>query len=388
MRKTCLLLIGAGLCSTLTSCFKDEPLNAECDIEQAYVHKDNPLETFFALTDTLVSVPSDVSDITFKVRYSADLTQMAPRFVTTEGATVQPESGSEHDFSGGKTVAYTVTSQDRQWSRVYNVGFKATGTQPDTTEVSSITYGFEHYRLVKGPNQGQIYQWYDLNADGTEETIWATGNAGFNLCMGGNAPEQYPTSPSDDAVSGKAVKLETMSTGLFGQMVNMRIAAGNLFTGVFDVSNALTDAMKATQFGVTFDRKPLRLTGWYKYKAGDKYQDEKGNTVSGKADRGDIYAVLYRNHDSKGNAVVLHGDDVKTNANIVAIAQVGDITGADGWTEFSADFSYTADIDPALLSEQGYSLTIVCTSSVEGASFRGAVGSTMLVDEIKIIWEE
>ena len=37
-------LIGS---STLTSCFKDEPLNAECDIEQAYIHVDNPLgETF------------------------------------------------------------------------------------------------------------------------------------------------------------------------------------------------------------------------------------------------------------------------------------------------------------------------------------------------------
>ena len=30
--------------ATLTSCFKDEPLNAECDIEQAYIHVDNPLE--------------------------------------------------------------------------------------------------------------------------------------------------------------------------------------------------------------------------------------------------------------------------------------------------------------------------------------------------------
>ena len=42
------LLLGAIICGSLTSCFKDEPLNAECDIEQAYVHADDPTEIFFA----------------------------------------------------------------------------------------------------------------------------------------------------------------------------------------------------------------------------------------------------------------------------------------------------------------------------------------------------
>ena len=41
----------------LTSCFKDEPLNAECDIEAAWVHTANPSETFFHSSDTLVNVP-------------------------------------------------------------------------------------------------------------------------------------------------------------------------------------------------------------------------------------------------------------------------------------------------------------------------------------------
>lgn len=41
------------LSTTLTSCFKDEPLNAECDIEQAYIHVDNPEAMFFSKNDTL-----------------------------------------------------------------------------------------------------------------------------------------------------------------------------------------------------------------------------------------------------------------------------------------------------------------------------------------------
>ena len=42
-------------------------------------------------------------------------------------------------------------------------------------------------------------------------------------------------------------------------MVNMRIAAGNLFIGTFDVANALKDAMAATRFGLPFNKKPLRF---------------------------------------------------------------------------------------------------------------------------------
>ena len=49
-------LIGS---STLTSCFKDEPLNAECDIEQAYIHVDNPTDIFYQASDTLADINLD-----------------------------------------------------------------------------------------------------------------------------------------------------------------------------------------------------------------------------------------------------------------------------------------------------------------------------------------
>ena len=91
-------LIGS---STLTSCFKDEPLNAECDIEQAYIHVDNPLGMFFQQTDTLVNVLSTAEDINFVVRKTTDLTALAPIFNMTPGATIYPDNGSEQDFSNG-----------------------------------------------------------------------------------------------------------------------------------------------------------------------------------------------------------------------------------------------------------------------------------------------
>lgn len=62
------ILLTIAVCSSLTSCFKDEPLNAECDIEQAYVHTDNSSDIFFAPSDTLVNVLSDANNIVLKLK--------------------------------------------------------------------------------------------------------------------------------------------------------------------------------------------------------------------------------------------------------------------------------------------------------------------------------
>lgn len=149
--------------------------------------------------------------------------------------------------------------------------------------------------------------------------------------------------------------------------------------------SALMDAMKATQFGKPFDRKPIKFEGYYKFTPGKDFQDENGNIVQGKKDICNIYAVIYKNHDEHGNPVVLYGDDVKTSKQLVGISEVKDIKTTDTWTKFETVFDYTEDIDLQLLENRGYNMAIVCSSSEEGASFKGAVGSTLCVDELQII---
>lgn len=373
------ILLSIAVCSSLTSCFKDEPLNAECDIEQAYVHTDNPSEIFFAASDTLVNVPSELTNITFNVKVGSDLTNMAPMFRLTEGATIEPASGSAHDFSDGKSVTYKVTSQDGQWSRSYVVAFKA--------QASVGKYDFENFRTTQGSAGGEYYEWSDLSKNGEWMGNWATGNPGYNISMSSAGAYDYPTVPYTDGYYGSAVKLETRSTGPLGELVNMRLAAGNLFIGYFDVSKALTSTLKATNFGLPFDRKPIRFTGHYKYAPGSEYKDKSGNIIAGKTDQGDIYAVFYRNHDSNGKPVILYGDDVLTNSNIVAIARIPEVKATDGWAQFDVNFEYTGEIDPAELANRGYNLTVVFSSSIEGASFCGAIGSTLIVDEVEVVCE-
>ena len=48
---------------------------------------------------------------------------------------------------------------------------------------------------------------------------------------------------------------------------------GNLFIGSFDVSNAMSNPLKATKFGLPFRHVPPYLAGYYKYKAGDQFTE-------------------------------------------------------------------------------------------------------------------
>lgn len=375
------LLFIAASCCILSSCFKEEPINAECDIEKAYVHADSPLATFYNITDTMVNVPYADSTVTFNVRRTADLTAMAPEFQTTDGASIIPASGSAHDFSNG-SVLYTVTSEDGRWHRSYAVGFnRVIKTINDT-----ITYNFENYELET--QKQKYYVWHNEMEDGTLGNDWATGNPGFNLSRSSATPDEYPTVPVADGYDGAAVCLTTRDTGPFGVMVNKRMAAGNLFLGTFDVTSALKDAMKATHFGIQFDKKPVKLTGYYKYTPGATFQDPKGNAVAGRVDSAAIYGVFYRNHDADGKAVVLYGDDVKTSSQIVALADMKDIKATDTWTPFEIVFDYTSGVDETLLENRGYNLTVVFSSSSDGDKFEGAIGSQLMIDKVKVICTE
>lgn len=368
--------------AAFSSCIKDEPLNAEADIEQVSVHVDNPLETFFQLSDTTKRVPYADSTITFAVRSQADLTALSPTFQITAGATISPASGTVRDFSQGP-LTYTVTSQDGQWSRLYTLRFNPTYV----TVKDTISYDFERYMLDS--ENHAYYVWQEEVSDGTFSTVWASGNAGFRLSKASAKPDEYPTYVVEKGRHGAAVGCTTRSTGSWGALVNRRIAAGNLFRGEFDVTQALVNTLHATRFGSPFDKKPVSFQGYYKYHRGSVFQDVDGSTIPGQKDYAAIYAVLYKNHDDKGNPVVLYGDNVKTSSQLVAIADMGDIddTGDDDWHEFKASFIYynNKDLDQETLKNRGYSLAIVFSSSKDGDNFKGAIGSTLILDDVRII---
>lgn len=361
------------------SCIRDEAPNAECDIENATVSTRWRDMLFYNSSDTSKSVISADSTIVFYIKAGTEayLKDIPVYFKLTPGAKITPANGSHQDFSEGP-VHYTVTSEDGMWQRNYSVIFEP--IQPLSTDIH-----FENFELDATQ---KYYTWFEMDND-DKLTVWATGNPGYKLSKSSAKWYQYPTVPCDSpSVSGYAIKLTTQDTRPFGNLVNMRIAAGNMFIGTFDVSNALMDAMASTRFGLPFNKKPIIFEGYYQYQPGPEFMDRAGNAIAGKVDNPDIYAVLYRNTDEEGNRITLQGDNVLTHPNIIALARLHNPVHGHTWQKFSIPFEYSGKIDDTMLKNYQYNLSVVFTSSIEGAEFRGAIGSTLYVDEVKIICEE
>ena len=366
------LLIG----STAVSCIRKEAPNAEADITGC------TLPGNVLVQDTIdVDVSYDKSlnayPIYIQVKKGTDCSQLAPVFTLTPGATIEPESGSTQDFSS--PVRYTVTSEDGQWHRTYSISIEEEKVQEIPT-----TFHFEDTRTENG-----YYVFYETS--GTQELTWASGNGGFRLAINDAEPSEYPTTLEEKGFSGKCVKLVTRTTGSLGAMVGMPIAAGNLFIGKFNLSNALSNSLKATQLGVEFYHKPLKLKGYFKYTPGNQFYENGGYT--NRKDQFDIYAIFYENKDENGQSVMLDGTLPLANfvhPNLVALAQYKDTQVLNSWQPFEMTFDYDRygkSVDLDRLNAGDYNISIVISSSKDGATFEGAPGSTLWIDEMSIIYE-
>ncbi|MBQ6032001.1 MAG: PCMD domain-containing protein, partial [Prevotella sp.] len=293
---------------------------------------------------------------------------------------ITPENGSMQDFSNGP-VTYTVTSEDGAWKREYTVVFHE-------ASLPSFKFSFEHVEVVdNSSNRSSYHNFYEVDSNGTRHNIWASGNPGAAIiAQYDSKPETFPTYSTDNGYVGKGVCMNTQTTGSLGQMMNKPIAAGNLFLGKFNVNNVLFNPLKTTEFGIPMNRVPVRVTGYYKYQPGPEYTNAKKEVVPGRVDQANAYAVFYRNTDANGKSVVLLGDDVLTNPLIVKIAQVESLPPTNEWTRFEMFFK-GGEVDDAILEAQGYSLTLVFSSSKEGDYFEGAVGSTLYIDEVEVSFE-
>ena len=213
---------------------------------------------------------------------------------------------------------------------------------------------------------------------------WASGNAGYAMTGVAKTADDYPTFQITDGKAGKCLSLVTRSTGFFGQIAGMPIAAGNLFIGSFDVSNAMSNPLKATKFGLPFRHVPTYLAGYYKYKAGDQFT-EGGKPVNGKRDICDIYAIMYETSES---VPTLDGTNAFTSPNLISTARINNAKETNEWTYFKLPFTTLPGkfIDKEKLMDGKYNIAIVFTSSLEGDHFNGAIGSTLLIDEAELIY--
>ena len=393
-----------------TSCIQDEALNTECDII-----------TCSFPSEIVVSDPTITNNrVTVNVVPDADISKLAPTFTLTEGATISPASGSVQNFlnADDHTVNYTVTSQDGEWHKTYRVQV--------VQQLKPSEYLFNKVELDP-TKKYSIFNEYDEN--GNFLMAWSSGNPGYVMCGEANKAaraaygkdnykdhiwEFFPTlavfpegttmkTDNDNVASfvngGKYaqpeyIRLVTRSTGGFGAQVKMPIAAGNIFQGEFDLGSAVSQPREATRFGEPYNYKPVKLSGEYRFKAGDVFTDGKGNVVVGRKDIFSIYAIFFESDDDvKFIDSNVHYNDFM-HPNMVALANLTDAhetgLGDDDWVKFEIEFDYDKykkAVNADLLAKGVYRLGIVIASSAEGDYFRGSVGSTLDVRNLKVTHE-
>ena len=94
--------------------------------------------------------------------------------------------------------------------------------------------------------------------------------------------------------------------GMFDNAVLRAQIGSTKLSGVFNAPANLTPgAINTVATTIDFDARVYDL--WM--------NDEEHTDIK---DRAAIYASFFRNHDNKGNEIVLNGNDSKTNPNIVA----------------------------------------------------------------------
>ena len=116
-------------------------------------------------------------------------------FKITDGATIEPANGSIQDFTNG-AVVYTVTSEDGEWKRKYNVTFQE-------APLPAQKYSFENVEtrtektMLGGVNEMHIF--YEKSATGEPLVIRVRRSPRTEP-----SPRSFPSTPRPTAKRGMA----------------------------------------------------------------------------------------------------------------------------------------------------------------------------------------
>lgn len=326
----------------------------------------------FVIEQPIIGESTDLTLYISDEAADEDLQEVVVTIEVSEKATVAPASGSKVDLSKG-SVDFTVTAED------------GTTTQKYTVKISKgkNIYGFEQ-EWIKGGG----------NFPHEEPVGWATCNGAINLLKQFGNPKytgEYTVMPTDDKHSGKlAVKMVSRDTG--GGVVMKaqvpKVTASTIFLGTFNAFAATSNVANATQFGIPFTKKPLKVKGYYKYTPGKDFYTHLEADPAGK-DGMSVVATLFEITKDTDflNGVQVYSED----ARIVAKAKFTDDTEKTEFTPFDLELEYVKDYDPA----KKYKFTVVFSSSKDGIiidedgkiTHNGAIGSTLIVDDVEIISE-
>lgn len=347
MKESFILLL---LLFSLAGCIKKSPENPEADIIAFRLNSSD-------ITGNTV-IDESSRKIFIYLNAAAYANGVTPTVEISKGGTVTPASGTTIHFD--QPVYYTVTSESGTNKKTYEIV---------VVRIGEWIFNFEDW----GVNPDDQYE-YPLEPNGIQ--VWSSGNPGSALAGINQSPGSYPTRSTTDGLNGtRAAKMVTLPGTTLSAILGIHLIPGSIFLGDFNLTNALTDPLTATEFGQPYPGTPARFTGYYKYTPGATFQDANGDPVASETDKCSIYAVFYNGLER------LNGSNVNTSPNVIARAVLANGTQTNGFVHFDIPFTY---IPGAAIGEQ-VQVAIVASSSYEGDQYRGAVGSELIIDSLRII---
>ena len=191
---------------------------------------------------------------------------------------------------------------------------------------------------------------------------------------------EYPVRQTSDVHSGNtAALLESVDTTggeIFGQTIP-KVTAGSMFLGEFNAFAAISDPMATTQFGIIYDKKPVKVSGYYKYTPGTDFYNAAGELQADKKDACAMSAVLY---EVENGEETLNGSNIYTSDKIVASAMFTTGETVAEYTPFELNLEYVKDYDASKM----YKFAVIFSASKDGAAYNAAVGSTLYIDDVTI----
>ena len=308
----------------------------------------------------------DAANMTFEYKAASD----------EEWTSIAAQSDGEKAFKA--TLPGLTPGTQYSYRMVYNGGddaiFKSDASN-FTTESQEVVpnLSFDDWCQGKAGLLGNVTTYYA--ATSLDELFWDSGNEGANSISAEN-----PTQPEEtDVISGKAAKLTS-------KVVAGQFAAGSLFTGDFG-SASLNPLGAKLDFGRPFTGRPSQLKGYYKYNPSniDNIDTDRVTAVQ-KGDR-DLCSIYILLADWETPFAVSTGDNIFVNINDPSVIAYGEL-GADKTSPVSmTDYEeFTIDIKYRDITRKPTYILIVCSSSKYGDYFTGGKGSTLLLDELQLVY--
>lgn len=214
-------------------------------------------------------------------------------------------------------------------------------------------------------------------------SFWDTGNSGATIVGNSNSV------PTDDTGTGRG-----RAAYLESKYIVIKFAAGNIFTGTYLETDGTNGVLG---FGRPFTAFPTKLTFDYKYKSEmiNKAGYSAYEYMIKRADSCSIYIALW--HVPEDQLQEYQGEKypliIRTkpgveqslfspnDPRVIAYGQFTKGSSVSSWTSETIDIKYK-DTNKAPTH-----ILVVASSSKYGDFFTGGVGSTLVLDNMKLIYE-